>query len=150
MYAQVGELCLSWIISTVPLTWFSPNMFFFFKNQNAYNAGNMCVTKTSKLTYYHGEDVVHIPLWSFNFKWGTEMSDIVFWHSLFLKETMYLVDLFWDNMIKHLKKFSRALLKIQKSHANPIHYGSLGPFQRTLTAEVLGYCILWECRCAWN
>ena len=40
-------------------------------------------------------------------------------------------------MIRHLKNFSRALLTIQKSNANPIHYWSLGPFQRTLTAEVL-------------
>ena len=41
MYVQVGEFRVSWIISTVPLTWFLHNTLFF-KKQNARNAGNRC------------------------------------------------------------------------------------------------------------
>ena len=41
MCAQVREFCVSWIITTVPLMRFSSNAFFF-KNQNARNAGNRC------------------------------------------------------------------------------------------------------------
>jgi len=70
-YAQVGEFCVSWIISTVPLTQFLRNTIFF-KKQNVRNAGDTCGSEILRLghlcgttsDYFKSQFKKHISIWN--------------------------------------------------------------------------------------